>query len=215
MRRWLSAEYRRMNSPGLISLPRGRPDSESMHTDEITVLLRRWRDGDEEALAHLTPLVFDQLKQLAARIFRNERHGHTLQPTALVNELFERLIRSGVDWQDRTHFFALSARIMRRVLVNHAEARRAAKRGGDALRVTLQEESLGGGGEEADLVAMDEALTALGEFDSRKSEMLELHYFGGLTYTELAEVMQLSESTVHQELRTGRAWLRSRLADDA
>lgn len=185
-----------------------------MHTDEITVLLRRWRDGDEAALAHLTPLVFDQLKQLAGRIFRSERAGHTLQPTALVNELFERLMRAGVDWQDRAHFFALSARIMRRVLVNHAEARRAAKRGGDALRVTLQEDSLGGG-EDADLVAVDEALTALGEFDPRKSEMLELHYFGGLTYSELAEVMQVSESTVHQELRTGRAWLRGQLTDDA
>lgn len=186
-----------------------------MNTNEITVLLRRWRDGDEEALERLTPLVFDQLRHLAERIFRRERPGHTLQPTALVNELFERLIGSGVDWHDRNHFFALSARMMRRVLVNHAEAKRAAKRGGDALRVTLREDSLGGGGDDVDLIAVDEALAALGSVDPRKSEMLELHYFAGLTYAELADVMQVSESTVHQDLRTAKAWLRSRLAGDA
>lgn len=186
-----------------------------MSTDEITLLLRRWRDGDAEALQQLTPLVFDQLKRLAERIFRGERPGHTLQPTALVNELFERLIGSGIDLHDRNHFFALSARMMRRVLVNHAEAKRAAKRGGDALRVTLQEDSLADGADAVDLIAIDEALTTLGKLDPRKSEMLELHYFAGLTYAELADVMQVSESTVHQDLRTAKAYLKSRLAGDS
>lgn len=186
-----------------------------MSADEITVLLRRWRDGDEEALERLTPLVFDQLRRLAERIFRREAPGHTLQPTALVSELFERLIGSGVDWHDRNHFFALSARMMRRVLVNHAEAKRAAKRGGGALRVTLREDSLGDGTDEVDMIAVDEALAALATLDPRKSEMLELHYFAGLTYAELADVMQVSESTVHQDLRTAKSWLRSRLAGDA
>jgi RNA polymerase sigma factor (TIGR02999 family) len=178
----------------------------------ITRLLHEWRDGNDEALEQLTPLVYDQLKQLAARIFRTESPGHTLQPTALVNEAFQLLLGADVAWQDRNHFYALSARLMRRILVNHANAKRSAKRGGGAVKVTLQDSSGSTGADsDSDIIALDMALKELGEFDQRKAEILELHYFGGLTYVELASVMQLAESTVHQDLRTAKAWLRGRL----
>lgn len=183
-----------------------------MTNQSITQLLHGWRAGDDEALATLTPLVYDQLKQLAARIFRSESAGHTLQPTALVNEAFQQLVKVDVDWQDRNHFFALSARLMRRILVNHAKAKNTAKRGGDALRVTFHD-ARGSNPDEndADILALDAALEELAAFDNRKSEILELHYFAGLTYTELSGVMELAESTVHQDLRTAKAWLHQRL----
>lgn len=179
----------------------------------ITRLLHQWRDGHEEALEELTPLVYDQLKALAARIFRTESAGHTLQPTALVNEAFQTLLGAEVDWQDRTHFYALSARLMRRILVNHANAKHSAKRGGNAVRVTLQDSSAStDAAGDLDIIALDTALQELAGFDLRKAEILELHYFGGLTYAELAGLMQLAESTIHQDLRTAKAWLRGRLA---
>ena len=184
-----------------------------MKEEAITQLLQNWQEGDDAALERLTPLVYDQLKQLAARAFRGESAGHTLQPTALVNEAFRHLVAADVEWQDRNHFFALSARLMRRILVNHANAKNTAKRGKDAVRVTYHD---GRGATDAendmDILELDRALHELAEFDARKSEILELHYFGGLTYGELADVMQLAESTVYQELRTAKAWLHQRLA---
>jgi RNA polymerase sigma factor (TIGR02999 family) len=184
-----------------------------MAGNDITRLLRDWRDGDSRALDELTPLVYDQLRELAARIFRNERAGHTLQPTALVNEAMQRLMGADVDWKDRNHFFALSARMMRRILVNHAESRRTAKRGGNALRVTF-DDSIGNlnAANNADILALNTALLELAEFDSRKAEALELYYFAGLTYSELADVLNVAESTVHADLRTARAWLQQRIA---
>lgn len=183
-----------------------------MTGDTITLLLQEWQDGNDEALEQLTPLVYEQLKALAARIFRSEPAGHTLQPTALVNEAFQHLIGADIAWQDRTHFYALSARLMRRILVNHANARNSAKRGGGALKVTLQDASASTDADnDSDVIALDMALKELGEFDQRKAEILELHYFGGLTYIELAELMQLAESTIHQDLRTAKAWLRGRM----
>ena len=181
---------------------------------DITRLLKDWRDGDDDALRELTPLVYDQLHGLAARLFRGESAGHTLQPTALVNEAMQQLMGADVNWQDRNHFFALSARMMRRILVNHANARKAAKRGGDALRVTLHEDKYAsdGAANDADILALDEALRELDSFDNRKATIVELHYFGGLTYVELADVMDIAESTVHQDLRTAKAWLRQRIA---
>lgn len=180
--------------------------------DAITQLLHEWREGDDHALEQLTPLVYDQLKRLAAGIFKGEPAGHTLQPTALVNEAFQRLLGNNVDWQDRTHFYALSARLMRRILVNYANAKNSAKRGGGAFKVTLHEASASTDADtDSDIVALDMALRKLAEFDQRKAEMLELHYFGGLTYVELANLMQLAESTVHQDLRTAKAWLQSRM----
>jgi len=184
-----------------------------MDRHDITRLLHRWHEGDDAALEQLTPLVYERLRSLAARLFSGEAAGHTLQPTALVNEAFQQLIGSNVDWHDRNHFFALSARMMRRILVNHANKRLAARRGGNAVRVTLQEGSVAGGaGDDTDLLALDKALEALGKFDDRKASILELHYFAGLTYVELADVMQLAESTVHQDLRTAKAWLHNALA---
>ena len=183
-----------------------------MADDDITQLLGRWRSGDDDALEQLAPLVHDQLKQLAARIFRNESAGHTLQPTALVNEVFQNLVGNSVDWQNRNHFFALSARLMRRILVDHARAKNAQKRGGDAVRVTFYEDRAIGASElDADVLLLDSALKELKEFDKRKAEIVELHYFAGLTYAELADVMGIAESTVHQDLRTAKAWLHSRL----
>ncbi len=175
---------------------------------EITGLLRDWADGDEVALEQLTPLVYDELRGLARRLFARERASHTLQPTALVNEVFVNLVDAEVPWQDRAHFFALSARMMRRLLVNHANARRAAKRGGDAVRVTLDESVLSGGGADTEILDLDEGLTALQTLDKRKAELIELQYFAGLTFREMQEVTGLSSSTLDRELRFARAWLK-------
>jgi RNA polymerase sigma factor (TIGR02999 family) len=183
----------------------------SLPDADITRLLQGWSSGDEAALDQLTPLVYERLRLLAGSAFRGESAGHTLQPTALVSELFEKLIGSRVDWQDRTHFFALSARLMRRILVNHAQAKKAQKRGGDACRITLHDQATDEP-ETVDVLVLDHALAELQAFDDRKASMLELHYFGGLTYRELADFTGVAESTVHQDLRTARAWLNSRFA---
>lgn len=185
----------------------------TMSDQDITRLLQQWRDGDSEALEELTPLVYEQLRTLAARIFRGESAGHTLQPTALVNEALQNMLGADIDWQDRTHFFALSARMMRRILVNHAESKAAAKRGGGALRVTLHDAMATSDEQnDAEILELDRALDELAEFDERKAKVLELHYFAGLTYAELADVMNLAESSIHQDLRTAKAWLRNRLS---
>ena len=156
--------------------------------------------------------MYGELKRLAERMFRGESAGHTLQPTALVNEAFEVLVRMDVSFQDRTHFFALSARLMRRILVNHANARRASKRGGANQRVTLNE-SVGPSADEPDddILALDAALTELAQEDARRAEVVELHYFGGLTYPQIAAALSLSPSTVHEDLRSAKSWLLERL----
>ena len=184
-----------------------------MSDRSVTQLLQEWRQGDHAALDELTPIVYKQLHELATRIFRREPAGHTLQPTALVNEAMQQLIRADVDWQDRNHFFAISARMMRRILVNHANAKKAAKRGGDALRVTLHEyDARQEDGNDIEVLALDRALTELQAFDERKAQIVELHYFAGLSYVELAQVMNIAESTVHSDLRTAKAWLHSKIA---
>lgn len=184
-----------------------------MDDHDITNLLNDWGDGNEDALEALTPLVYSQLQTLAARAFRGERAGHTLQPTALVNEAMQQLIGSDVVWQDRKHFYALAARMMRRILVNHAKAKKAARRGGGALRITIQDAHASTDGEiDADVLALNEALCDLATFDARKADAVELHYFAGLTYREMADVMNIAESTVHQDLRTAKAWLHQRMA---
>jgi len=188
--------------------------SESSPPDagEITRLLRDWADGDAAALESLTPLVYGELRQIAQRLFGRESPGHTLQPTALVHEAYEKLIGVDTDWQDRTHFYALAARMMRRLLVNHANARNAAKRGGDALRVTLDESAVGSGADE-DLLDLDEALSKLAGFDERMASILELHYFGGLTHEQAARVVGVSEPTSRRDLRLARAWLRKYMSE--
>lgn len=179
---------------------------------EITRLLREWSDGDAAALESLTPLVYGELQQIARRLFGRESPGHTLQPTALVHEAYEKLIGVDTDWQDRAHFYALAARMMRRLLVNHANARNAAKRGGDALRVTLDESAVGSSADE-DLLDLDEALSRLAGFDERMASILELHYFGGLSHEQAARVVGVSEPTSRRDLRLAKAWLRKYMSE--
>ena len=178
----------------------------------VTGLLAEWRSGNPQALEQLTPLVYGELKRLAERMFHRESPGHTLQPTALVNEAFEALVRIDVSFQDRTHFFALSARLMRRILVNHANARHAAKRGGHDARVTLNEEVTPVvRGPDEEILALDAALSELATENTRRAEIIELHYFGGMTYPEIATALDISPSTVHEDLRCAKAWLLQRL----
>lgn len=177
----------------------------------VTQLLNRWVGGDEAALERVTPMVYDELRRIAHGVFSGERRGHTLQPTALVHEAYVKLIDVDATWQDRAHFYALAARMMRRLLVNHARARNAGKRGGNVLRVTLLEDAVGENDIDEDVLALDAALAELASFDERKAKILEAHYFGGLNQVETATVMDISESTVRRELRIAKAWLRKRL----
>lgn len=179
---------------------------------EITRLLADWSDGDPEALGRLMPLVFDELRQLARSHFRRESEGHTLQPTALVNEVYVRLVgQRQVQWDNRSQFFAFAAMLMRRILVDHAKARRAAKRGGGVQKLPLEEALVvpagAGAGADVDVVALDEALTALAQLDPRQARIVELRFFFGLTQEEVAEVLELSLTTVKREWRTARLWL--------
>lgn len=181
---------------------------------EITGLLAGWGNGDAKAGEALTPLVYEELHRCAARLFRGENAGHTLQPTALVHEAYEKLINVEVTWRDRAHFFALAARMMRRLLINHANASRAAKRGGDAMRVTLLETNLpAGDSDEAVLLELTDAITDLESHDSRKAQLIELKYFGGMTTEEIEAVTGLSAATIGRDLRFARAWLKDRLTE--
>jgi RNA polymerase sigma-70 factor (ECF subfamily) len=176
---------------------------------QITRLLQAWREGDGEALDALIPLVYDELRRLARRYMRGQKPGHTLQTTALVNEAYMRLVGSDqVRWQNRTHFFAVSAQVMRRILVDFARARTNLKRGGGAAnRVTFDEAIELVPGRRTDLVALDDALRALADLNARQSQIVELRYFGGLTEEETAEVLGISERTVRREWALARAWL--------
>lgn len=179
---------------------------------EVTALLRAWRRGDRPSLERLLPIVQSQLHQIANRHLARERAGHTLQPTALVNEAFLRLVDADVPWEDRAHFYAVAAQSMRRILVDHAKSRNAQKRGGGAVAVTLNEE-LAGEERPAEIMALDEALDRLAGFDERKSRIIELTYFSGLGYREIAEVLSVGVATVGRELRMARAWLMQELED--
>jgi len=174
---------------------------------EVTRLLRQWRGGDELAADRLAPLVYDELRRIAGGLMAGERPGHTLQPTALVHEAFVRLVGADVEWQDRTHFLAVGARVMRRLLVDHAKGRNRDKRGGGAARVTLTPESAAEGPPEADVLDLDAALERLAGHDERQARIVELHFFGGLTYDETAEVVGVSPATVKRDLRMAKAWL--------
>jgi RNA polymerase sigma factor (TIGR02999 family) len=176
---------------------------------KVTDLLVAWSGGDRGALNTLVPLVYDELRELARRFLRQERVGHTLQPTALVHEAYARLIdQDRVHWQGRTHFFAVAAQTMRRVLVDHARKRHAARRGGPALRVTLDDSLAPADRRDVDLIALEEALTALGEVDARHARIVELRYFGGLSIEEAAEELSISPATVKRDWTLARAWLR-------
>lgn len=177
-------------------------------TANATVLLEAWSRGDRAAFNQLLPLVHAELKDLARRYLRRERIGHTLQPTALVNEAYLRLIDiNRIRWQSRGHFVSMAARVMRRVLVDAARARRYQKRGGGALRVTLDEGMLVTGDEGQDLVALDAALDALAAIDPRKSQVVEMRFFGGLSVEETADVLKVSGDTVRRDWRLAKLWL--------
>ncbi len=179
---------------------------------ELTRMLRAWRGGDVAAAEGLAPLVYRELHRLARGAMRGERQGHTLQTTALVHEAFIALAGADVDWVDRAHFYALAARQMRRILVNHGEARRAAKRGGGAEHAPLDDALDVVGAPGAEISDLDDALRRLELQDARKAQALELHYFGGLTLEEIATVLGVSTTTVENELRFAKAWLRRALA---
>jgi RNA polymerase sigma-70 factor (ECF subfamily) len=171
-------------------------------------LLLKWGEGDEAALDRLIPLVHRELHQIARRCMANERAGHSLQATALLNEAFLKLVNvKHVNWQNRAHFLAMSARLMRRILVDHARARGYQKRGGGAGRVTFEEGLLVTNEPGQDLVALDDALEGLAKMDERKSRVVELRFFGGLTVEETAEALKVSPETVMRDWRLAKAWL--------
>lgn len=197
------------SSPGV----RGR---RSIISSEVTRLLDEWRSsGDERAMDRLIPLVYDELRGLAAARLRGERQDHTLQPTALVHEAYARLVQADVGYQNRTHFFAVAAQMMRRILVDHARRIQSAKRGGGAVAITLNDELAGAETKGPDVLALDEALTRLAGMEPRKAQVVELHFFGGLTYAETARALDISEATVDRDLRMAKAWLAAEMADPA
>ncbi len=178
----------------------------------VTGLLIDWSEGDQAAHEELMPLVYEELRRLAGAQLRSERGSHTLQATALVNEAYLRLIdQSRVRWRNRAHFFAIAARMMRRILVDHARREGAAKRGGSMQRVTLDEEVSAGAEPDVELVALDDALQALAKLDPVLSQLVELRFFAGMTIEETAAVLDISSATVKREWTSARAWLYRRL----
>jgi len=185
--------------------------SEPADSRPVTQLLRRSRGGDRAAFDELIPIVYDQLHRLAARAFGAESPGHTLRTTALVHEAYMRLVGADVSWNDRTHFYAVAARVMRRILVDHAKGQAREKRGGDAERVSLEAGMDVGAHAPAQLLDLDQALIKLAARDQRKSDVIELLFFGGLTYDEASDALQISPATLHRELQMAKAWLYNEL----
>jgi RNA polymerase sigma factor (TIGR02999 family) len=180
---------------------------------EVTRLLHRWQQGDQSAIEELLPLIYGELRRIARRHLRGERYGHTLEATALVHEVYLRLAGgSELRWNDRVHFYAVAAQMMRRVLVDHARGRGAAKRGGSVVKVSLDEARDPAIESGPDVVALDDALKSLEALDPRKSRIVELRFFGGLTLEETAAVLGVSVPTVVKETRLARAWLHSQIA---
>ena len=185
------------------------------HRDEVTTLLRAWGNGDEQALHQLVPLVERELNRVARACLAGDRGNRSVSATALVNEAFLRLVHlERIDWQDRAHFLSIGARLMRRVLVDLARARRAEKRGGDAVRVSL-DEAIPAGTREADVIRLDEALDALTQLDPRKGRVIELRFFGGLSAEETAAVLEVSAKTVIRDWTFARAWLQREMTTEA
>lgn len=181
----------------------------------VTRLLQDWSGGNKQALDQLMPLIYDQLYKLALRCLHAERSGHTLQATALVNEAYLRLVDSDVSFEDRLHFYAIAARLLRRILVDHARAHKRQKRGGGIDKITLNEALSPSPETPWGIVELDEAIGRLAAHDQRKSEVIELLFFGGLTYEETAAVLNISPATVHRELKMAKAWLHRELAPRA
>jgi RNA polymerase sigma factor (TIGR02999 family) len=179
----------------------------------FTQLLTEWRSGHPQALERLTPLVYDELRRLARSYMRAERGSHTLQATAVVHEAFLRLVQANVALQDRTHFFALASRLMRRVLVDHAKSRSRAKRNSGARELPAEEDPQIVLSLDVDVIALDEALESLMQLEPRLAQVVELHYFGGMTYEEIAASIGSSAATVHRDIRLARAWLLDQIGD--
>jgi RNA polymerase sigma factor (TIGR02999 family) len=181
-------------------------------SEDVTQLLVDWSHGDKDALERLMPLVYDELHRLARSYMRRERSDHTLQPTALVNEAYLRLIdQTRVQWRNRAHFFGVAAQLMRRVTLKHAERQNAAKRGRQAPDVPLEEAAVAGAATDEDLIALNEALEHLEELDERQGRIVELRFYGGLSTTEIGECLGISRATVDREWRLARAWLKREL----
>jgi RNA polymerase sigma factor (TIGR02999 family) len=182
---------------------------------EITRLLQAWGEGEQSALERLIPLVYQELHRLARHYMAGERSGHTLQTTALLNEAYLRLVDSPkLGWQNRAHFFAVSAQVMRRILVDWARSRQALKRGGEAKPLELEEALVVADAPGPDLVALDDALKALAALDARKCEVVELRFFGGLSVEETAEVLKVSSETVLRDWKFAKSWLRRELSKE-
>ena len=186
------------------------------HQHEITQLLAEWSDGNQSALDELYPLVYEELHRLARRYMSRERKGHTLQTTALINEAYVRLVdQRNVHWANRSHFFAISAQIMRRILIDHARRHAYAKRGGGAQQVSLEEVAIVAREQSSEIIRLDEALKILAKMDPRRCHVVELRYFGGLSNEEIACVLKVSENTVTRDWNLARAWLYQQLTGSA
>lgn len=179
----------------------------------VTRLLRTWREGDEQAREELLPMVYQELRRLAQRELRKERAGHTLESRDLVHEAYMRLVGAEISWQDRSHFFALCGRTMRRILVDHARARQRDKRGSGITLLSLDHADGAVQPCNPDVLMLDEAMSRLGSIDPRMEQVVELHFFAGLTYDELASALAISTATVHRDLAFAKAWLRRQLTD--
>lgn len=187
----------------------------TLSTHEVTELLAEWQQGDAAAFDKLTPLVYDELRRIAHRYVRRERNGHTLQTTELVNEAYARLLgRDRIEWQNRAHFFGFTAQVMRHILIDHARRRQFAKHGGDAQQVSMDNVAVMSQQRAAELVALDEALDELARLDPRKSRVVELRYFGGLSLEQTADALQVSLMTVRRDWRAAKAWLYRRMRNE-
>ena len=184
--------------------------------NEVTQLLVSWSNGDKQALDKLIPLVYAELRRLARGYMGRESPGHTLQTSALINEAYMKLVdQRNVQWQNRAHFFGVAAQVMRHILIDHARSRHYAKRGAGARKISLDDTAVLSDERAADLVALDDALTAFAELDPRKSRIIELRFFGGLNIEETAVVMKISPATVSREWRAARAWLRREMSGES
>jgi RNA polymerase sigma-70 factor, ECF subfamily len=187
-------------------------DEPSVSPDRVTQLLQQWSHGDNAALAELTPLVYEELRRLAHHYMVGERPDHTLQTTALVNEAYLRLAdQTASNWQSRAHFFAVAARAMRQILVSYARSNRAQKRGGGVARIELDESAILSPEQSKEIVDLHEALERLGTLDSRKAQVVELKFFGGLNYDEIAEVLKIARMTVRRDWEFAKLWLYTEL----
>lgn len=186
--------------------------AEEQEKGEVTGLLLDWQQGNKEALDHLLPLVYNELRRLAVRQLRNERSGHTLQPTALIHEAYMRLVKQNLpDWKSRAHFFGVAARLMRQILVDNARKHRAVKRDSGHRKISLDDVVAYSEERAPDLIAIDDALEALAKVDPRKCRVLEMRYFAGLSVEETSEALQISVATVGRDLRMAEAWLKREL----